>query len=307
MSNRHCPTCGEEYSDTYRTCPFCEEEAAIRRGKPLRRRGGKRVEKRQNDRRSGAGGVMLLLTAVIILGVVSYVFFDEQITGTLGIRTDSDVGGARTEDPPPPPQAAPGGPAGVGPPGTGGGARTPPPRAGEDDPAAPEVTEPGAGDAPVSPAEPLALSQPAFTIRAGETARLTASGGGGAVSWTSSNPGIATVDSGAVTGVAGGTVTITAASGEETAVCQVTVEGDPWVNPNAANIRLNKTDFTLYAKDPDVTMKVKGTDSPVVWASGNTGVVTIDANGVVKWVGKGNTTITATVDGVTLECIVRAK
>ena len=47
MSNRHCPTCGEEYSDTYRTCPFCEEEAAIRRGKPLRRRGGKRVEKRQ--------------------------------------------------------------------------------------------------------------------------------------------------------------------------------------------------------------------------------------------------------------------
>ena len=151
------------------------------------------------------------------------------------------------------------------------------------------------------------LSQPAFTIRAGETARLTASGGSGAVSWTSSNPGIATVDSGAVTGVAGGTVTITAASGEETAVCQVTVEGDPWVNPNAANIRLNKTDFTLYAKDPDVTMKVKGTDSPVVWASGNTGVVTIDANGVVKWVGKGNTTITATVDGVTLECIVRAK
>ena len=102
-------------------------------------------------------------------------------------------------------------------------------------------------------------------------------------------------------------MTITAASGEETAVCQVTVEGDPWVNPNAANIRLNKTDFTLYAKDPDVTMKVKGTDSPVVWASGNTGVVTIDANGVVKWVGKGNTTITATVDGVTLECIVRAK
>ena len=91
MSNRHCPTCGEEYSDTYRTCPFCEEEAAIRRGKPLRRRGGKRVEKRQNDRRSGAGGVMLLLTAVIILGVVSYVFFDEQITGTLGIRTDSDT------------------------------------------------------------------------------------------------------------------------------------------------------------------------------------------------------------------------
>ncbi len=26
MSNRRCPKCGEEYSDTYRSCPFCEEE-----------------------------------------------------------------------------------------------------------------------------------------------------------------------------------------------------------------------------------------------------------------------------------------
>ena len=34
MSNRRCPKCGEEYSDTYRSCPFCEEEAAIRRGRP---------------------------------------------------------------------------------------------------------------------------------------------------------------------------------------------------------------------------------------------------------------------------------
>ena len=55
MSNRHCPTCGEEYSDTYRTCPFCEEEAAIKKGRPLRRRSGKRVEKRQRDSSGGAG------------------------------------------------------------------------------------------------------------------------------------------------------------------------------------------------------------------------------------------------------------
>ena len=84
-------------------------------------------------------------------------------------------------------------------------------------------------------------------------------------------------------------------------------EPDYEKDPNAANLRLNKTDFTLYAKDPDVQMKVSGTDSPVTWASGNTAVVTVSETGVVKWVGKGNTTVTATVDGVTLECIVRAK
>ena len=40
MSNRVCPQCGEEYSTTYKSCPFCEEEEAIRQGTPLRRRGG---------------------------------------------------------------------------------------------------------------------------------------------------------------------------------------------------------------------------------------------------------------------------
>ena len=71
MSNRQCPKCGEEYSDTYRICPFCEEDEAIRKGKPLHRQGGKRLEKRRASSSGGAGGVMLLLTAVIILGVVS--------------------------------------------------------------------------------------------------------------------------------------------------------------------------------------------------------------------------------------------
>ena len=88
MSNRQCPKCGEEYSDTYRTCPFCEEEAAIKKGRPLRRRSGKRVEKRQRDSSGGAGGVMLLLTGVIILGVVGYVFFGEQVADAMGIRSD---------------------------------------------------------------------------------------------------------------------------------------------------------------------------------------------------------------------------
>ena len=40
MANRRCPKCGEEYSNTYRACPFCEEEDAIKHGRPLRRHGG---------------------------------------------------------------------------------------------------------------------------------------------------------------------------------------------------------------------------------------------------------------------------
>ena len=302
MNNRQCPKCGEEYSDTYRTCPFCEEEAAIKKGRPLRRRSGKRVEKRQRDSSGGAGGVMLLLTGVIILGVVGYVFFGEQVADAMGIRSDPvqvDEDPAADPDPAGPGEDEPAEPDPAPdstdqPPAPAEGDQTN--QAGEDAPAQPDV--------PPEPAGPLTLSQSSFSIAAGETALLTTSGGAGEVSWSSSNENIATVEGGSVTGKAGGTVTITAAAGEESAACTVTITGDPWVS--SAKLSLNKTDFT-FGSSETVQLKVKGTDSPAVWSSANTAVATVSESGVVKWAGKGTTTVTATVDGQTLECIVRGK
>lgn len=284
MKNIRCPKCGEEYSDTYKSCPFCQEEEAIRRGKTPRRR-GKRLDKRK--RSSGAGGVMLLLTGIVILGVVGYVFFGDQVAAFMGIRTEqqADAGEAPQEDGQTPP------------------AEEKDPSAGENEDGQQDSGEdPSAGEEPTVPG-PLTLSQSDITIPSGEKALLTATGGTGEVSWSTSNENIATVDGGSVTGVAGGTVTITATAGDESVSCKVTVTGDPWVS--TANLSLNKTDFTLPAGDPPVQMKVNGTDSPVTWASNNTSVVTISESGVVTRVGRGTTTITATVDGQVLECIVR--
>ena len=279
MGNRVCSQCGQEYSDTYRKCPFCEEAEAERKGKTIRRRGGKRLSKRK--RSAGAGGVMLLVMVVVIIGVVGYVFWGDEIAGFAGIRTEQnqtdqleDEGGASS--------SASGDAAGQdAEEGAGGGE---------------EQTTVGTGG-------PLALDYNAISIPAGETARLTVTGGTGVITWSSSNENIATVEGGSVTGKAGGTVTVTASAGEETVSCTVTVTGDPWVSD--ANLTLNKTDFTIYSGDPDVQMKVKGTESAVVWASENTSVVTISESGVVKRVGKGTTTVTATVDGQVLSCIVR--
>ena len=90
MGSRHCAKCGEDYSDTYKRCPFCEEEAALRSGHPLRRRGGKRLEGgRQSS--GGAGGVMLLVAAVVILGVLGYVFFGDRVADAMGIRDTGDA------------------------------------------------------------------------------------------------------------------------------------------------------------------------------------------------------------------------
>jgi len=296
MSNRHCPQCGEEYSDTYRTCPFCEEEEALQKGKPLYRRGGKRLEKRRGNTSGGAGGIMLLLTGIIILGVVAYVFMGDRIADAMGIRPEA-APPVSQDDNPLDLSITP-----VQEPDSG----SKPPETTEPSGDVPDDTSgEGEPDVPAEPAGPLALSQSSFTIPAGEVARLTATGGSGEVTWSSSNENIATVEDGAVTGKAGGTVTITAACGEETATCSVTITGDPWVS--TAKLSLNKTDFTFGKADADVQMKVKGTDSPVVWASANPNVATISDTGVVKWVGKGTTTVTASVDGQVLECIVRAK
>ena len=193
-----------------------------------------------------------------------------------------------------------------------------PPVPNEDEPA-PSVDpvisdEPPVSDEPAEPSGPLALSQTDITIPAGETGRLTASGGSGEVTWSSSNPEIASVDNGAVTGKAGGTVTITASSGEETATCQVKVEGEPWVDPNPSIYRLNREDFTLSSSETSWQMKVKkdngkweimGPNEGVTWASSNTGVASISETGLVTKTGKGTTQISATVGGVTLECTVR--
>ena len=303
MSNRRCPKCGEEYSDTYRSCPFCEEEAAIKRGHPPRR-SGRRVEKRQNARSGGAGGVMLLLTGLIILGVVGYVVFGDDVADAVGIRDtqeQSPPDGDRT-DPPAQTQPDASAPAVL----------TPPDANDEpgEEPNPGEAAEPGAT---AEPADPLSLSQTDITIPAGETGRLTASGGSGEIVWSSSNPEIASVDGGAVTGKAGGTVTITAQSGEETAACQVKVEGDPWIDPNIPDLSLNKTDFTFGQSEAPVQMKllIKGTrnvyEGDVTWTSANTGVASVSDKGVVSWVGKGTTTVTAAVGDKTFECIVRAK
>ena len=281
MSNRVCPQCGQEYSDTYRKCPFCEEAEAEKKGKTLRRRGGKRLSKRK--RSAGAGGVMLLVMAVVIIGVMGYVFFGEQIASFMGIRTEQEqIDSLGGED---------------------DGAVLPV-SDDEDEQDTDVESNDGTGEETVGTGGPLALDYNAISIPAGETAKLTATGGTGTITWSTSNENIATVENGSVTGKAGGTATITAAAGEETVSCIVTVTGEPWVSD--ANLSLNKTDFTFGSlSEPAVQMKVSGTSSTPVWSIGNTSVATITEGGLVKPVGRGTTTITCKVDGQTLECIVR--
>ncbi|MBR5114227.1 MAG: Ig-like domain-containing protein [Oscillospiraceae bacterium] len=73
---------------------------------------------------------------------------------------------------------------------------------------------------------------------------------------------------------------------------------------------LSHTDVTLDRSKPGwdaFTLKVKDATGTPEFSSGAPGIATVDQNGNVKAVSAGTATITVTVDGETLKCIVRVK
>ena len=146
----------------------------------------------------------------------------------------------------------------------------------------------------------ITLDQSAVTLKATETATLTATvqpetTTNKEVVWTSSDNEVASVENGVVTAHKVGTATITATTtdgSELTATCEVTVEATL-----ATSITLDQTAVTLKATEtatltatvlPETT-----TNKEVVWTSSDNEVASVE-NGVVTAHKVGTATITAT-------------
>jgi uncharacterized protein YjdB len=156
----------------------------------------------------------------------------------------------------------------------------------------------------LAPVASVTVAPSSKTLAIGQTVTLVAttkdaSGNvltGRTISWTSSDPSVATVSSsGIVTGASGGTATITATSEGKSGTSTITVTpapvGSVTVTPSPASVVLGKT-VQLFATVRDTSGTIV-TDRPVTWTSSNTSVATVDANGLVKGVGTGTVTITA--------------
>ena len=125
---------------------------------------------------------------------------------------------------------------------------------------------------------------------------------GRAISWSSSNNAIASVNgSGLVTGVAaGGPVTITATSEGQSGTASITVAGAPvasvTVTPASASVQAGQTgQLTATLKDANGNIL---TGRTVTWSSNNTSVATVNNTGLVMGVAAGGpVTITATSEG----------
>ena len=114
------------------------------------------------------------------------------------------------------------------------------------------------------------------------------------ISWTSSAPGVASVDSnGKVTAISGGSATITAKVDDQQATCIVTVTVTP------ESISLNKSELTLNkGQSETLVATVKPDDTfgdDISWTSSNKFVATVESDGKVTAVGGGQATITAQI------------
>ncbi len=119
---------------------------------------------------------------------------------------------------------------------------------------------------------------------------------GAAVTWASSDPGVAAVDStGLVTAVGDGSAAVTATSGEASGSAQVTVAQEAIslvVSPASATLEPGDT-VRLSAEVRDHNGQVIS-GAAVTWTSSDPAVAAVDAAGLVTAVGDGSAAVTAT-------------
>ena len=210
MAMNRCPVCGEKYSDTYKNCPFCEEEAALRGGGKVRRGGRRTAGKQKVNLLTPTLIILILIMAALLI----YLLFGDRF------QKEPDK-----QDTPPVEEVQPQQPEVEAPIDTDpeGSGMPEDPEGTEQDPGT--TTAPAASKYETASKLPdgLTLSTTDFTMKAaGETHTIQVSGGSGSYTWLSEDDGVASVDqNGKVTAISRGTINVLVTDGSKKAVCIV--------------------------------------------------------------------------------------
>lgn len=160
--------------------------------------------------------------------------------------------------------------------------------------------------------ESVALDQTTVTLIEGETLQLKATVSPDdaeydGISWSTSDATIATVsNTGLVTAVTEGTVTITAEAGGKTASCALTIEKAK--GPEVEKVTLNQETATLKEGE---TLQLAATVSPedadysgIIWSTADETIATVSEDGLVTAVLEGTVVITAQAGEQTAQCTI---
>ena len=158
----------------------------------------------------------------------------------------------------------------------------------------------------------ISLSKEELTLKEGDSETITATvkpddATDKTVTWTSSDPSVATVDGGKIEAVKEGTATVTAKAGDKTATCKVTVDKKVIA---VESVELDKTEVELNEGDSvTLTATVKpddATNKTVTWTSSDPAVAMVDG-GKIEAVKEGTATITAKSGEKSATCQVTVK
>lgn len=301
MSLRKCNKCGEMYADSYKTCPFCQEDEAF-----YNRRGNKRKPQGSGRKSPSIVGPVLILVVVLLLGVGVWHFFGDNIQA----RFSSGEEGPALQN-----------------------------QLGDTEPLAPpENQESGvAEELRMETVLNMAVGESSLLEPTGGTSYEWSSSDPAVATVTQSGEVKAVAEGTTI-------VTVTDVSGD-TAVCSVTVReaeatggetagetssggettggnttggNSSGGSVNLSGVKLRVPDYGITLEPSsegrfDITMRrsesftiqLEGVSQSVKWSTGNSSIVTVDENGKLTPVGRGDTTVTGTVGGATVSVLVR--
>lgn len=262
-----CPKCGEMFSDTYKTCPFCQEDEERHSSKPVKNAGHRTGGGRAKPK---VGGGVVIVCLVLVLGLAAYTIFGNQITAFFTGEKD---------------------------------APTPEPAVLTMNKTSVELTVGSSFALTVSGADKVAFSssdEAVATVSANGTVQAVSTGS--AVITASAADTTATCRVAVTAAVDQPTDPVTpdvpdTPDTPDTPVTPSTPAGkDLSLKAFGSEVTVQ---FSFNVGDT-VPLEVDGTDATVTWSSSDSQIATVDASGVVTAVSSGKTTITAAVDGQTL-------
>lgn len=301
MSLIKCPKCGEMFSDSYKTCPFCEEDEAYYSGK-VRKGRGRRTAESSRRRAPSILGPVAVVVLILLVVLVVWLIFGDRIKDAIDGSEKPPITNVDTPD---------------------DGAATP-------------------DDTVVTPT--ISLNRTVLVLSVGDKESLKVNGTEETVAWSSSDPTVASVtSSGDVTALTKGNAVITAAVGEESVSCTVTVKseddtsggnnntttkpndttkpGDTTTKPSTGSVDVSKltleSEYGTTIKPNDGTFDislpaglscsftVKGTDMTAAWSTANSSIATVSSDGTVKTVSRGETTLTIKLGSTEVKCLLR--
>lgn len=300
MSLIKCPKCGEMFSDSYKTCPFCEEDEAYYSGK-VRKGRGRRTAESSRRRAPSILGPVAVVVLILLVVLVVWLIFGDRIKEAIDGSEKPPITNVDTPD---------------------DGTATP-------------------DDTVVTPT--ISLNRTVLVLSVGDKESLKVNGTEETVAWSSSDPTVASVtSSGDVTALAKGNAVITAAVGEESVSCTVTVKseddtsgdnstttkpndttkpGDTTTKPSTGSVDVSKltleSEYGTTIKPNDGTFDislpaglscsftVKGTDMTAAWSSADSSIATVSSDGTVKTVSRGETTLTIKLGSTEVKCLLR--